>query len=162
MKQIPLTQGKVALVDDADYDRLMAMGKWHYTAQGYAARSYGYKRESDGRRSNKTILMHRMVSNASEGMDTDHIDNDKLNNQRNNLRVCTRSENKQNCGKRCNNTSGYKGVSWSKSKKRWQVFIWIKYKQINLGIFTDKIEAAKVYNEAALKYHGEFARLNEI
>ena len=162
MKQIPLTQGKVALVDDADYDRLMAMGKWHYTAQGYAARSYGYKRESDGRRSNKTILMHRMVFNTSEGMDTDHIDNDKLNNQRNNLRVCTRSENKQNCGKRCNNTSGYKGVSWSKSKKRWQVFIWIKYKQINLGIFTDKIEAAKVYNEAALKYHGEFARLNEI
>ncbi len=161
MKQIPLTQGKFALVDDEDYDRIFAIGRWHYN-NGYAARNYRYNRVSDGKLVNKGIWMHRVIMDTPDGMDTDHIDNDKLNNQRSNLRICSRSENKQNCGKRSNNTSGYKGVSWNKRSKKWQVFVWVNYKQISIGRFEDKLEAAKAYNEAALKYHGEFAKLNEI
>ncbi len=161
MKQIPLTKGKFALVDDEDYDRLVAIGRWHYS-NGYAARNFRRKRLSDGKMVNKGIWMHRVIMDTPDGMDTDHIDNDKLNNQRINLRICSRSENQQNTCKRSHNTSGYKGVSWSKRDKKWEAKIKFDGKSRALGNFTCKHEAARAYNAAATKYFGEFACLNEI
>ena len=90
----------------------------------------------------------------------DHKDRNPLNNCKSNLRYCTYSENNSNSAKQKNNTSGFKGV-W-KSGKGWAAKIMINYKAIYLGSFKDRIEAAKAYNEAAIKYHGEFAHINEI
>ncbi len=151
-KEIPLSQGKVALVDDADYEWLMGY-KWHYLTLGYAA-------VSNGR--GKSILMHRLILDAPPEFKVDHINQDKLDNQRHNLRFCTMSQNLSNRGKVRNNTSGYKGVFQLKGRKDWFSQIKVKGKIIYLGYFKTREEAALAYNNAAVLHHGEFARLNEI
>jgi hypothetical protein len=89
-----------------------------------------------------------------------HKDGNGLNCQDGNLRVCTSSQNGMNRGKQSDNTSGYKGVTWDKSKGKWQASIKVNQKTIFLGRFNNVIEAAKAYDEGAKKYHGAFARLN--
>lgn len=150
MKEIPLTQGKVALVDDEDYERLVAMGKWQFV-NGYA---------SKGIWPNKSIKMHRLIMDTPIGFETDHINGNKLDNRRKNLRVCTTAENQLNRGVPKNNTSGFKGVH--KFRNKWRSSIKINSRRVHLGLFTCPIEAASAYNEAAIKYHGEFAKLNPI
>nr|WP_269140600.1 HNH endonuclease [Proteus terrae] len=93
-------------------------------------------------------------------MHIDHIDGDKLNNRIENLRICTHNQNQHNQGIRASNKSGYKGVSWMKSVKKWQAQICCNSKVTHLGLYTNKIEAAKAYDEAAKKLHGDFAWLN--
>ncbi len=92
----------------------------------------------------------------------DHKDTDKCNNKIDNLRASTHASNSGNTAKRKNNRSGYKGVCWSQQNKKWQATISQNYATVHVGFFDDKIEAAQAYNQAALKYFGEFARLNEI
>lgn len=104
--------------------------------------------------------MHRLIMDPPKGMEVDHKDGNTTNCQRSNLRVCTRQENVKNTSKRSHNTSGYKGVSWFKPNKKWGVHIGFDKNKLFLGLFKDKIEAAKAYDEAARKYHGEFAKLN--
>ena len=149
MKQIPLTKGQFALVDDEDFDRLTAMGSWCINSHGYAVRSKGYKKP-DGRRGCITIFMHRVIMNTPAGMDTDHGDTDRLNNQKYNLRVCTRSQNKMNTKKRAGNKSGFKGVSWNKQRSKWESYISVNSKKKNLGLFNHKADAAIAYNKAAI------------
>ncbi|MFA5990454.1 MAG: AP2 domain-containing protein [Sphingomonas sp.] len=149
MKEIPLTKGKVALVDDDDFDELSKF-KWFF--------SKGYALKSEDRYSTE-IIMHRRIMNAPDGMDTDHINHNGLDNRRENLRVCTRSENLMNRGKLKNNTSGYKGVSWNKNSKKWQTHIRVNGKKIYLGNFKDKEEAYKAYCDASIKYHGDFSKV---
>lgn len=150
MKEIILTQGKVALVDDEDYEKV-SQYKWH-AQKGhntfYAVRSVW--------KSNK-IQMHKFIMNANF---IDHKDGSGLNNQKENLRVCNNTENSRNCKLTYNSTTGYKGVHWDKNNKKYQVEIMVNRKHIFLGRFVDIIEAAKAYDKAALKYFGEFARLN--
>ncbi|MBE3141457.1 MAG: HNH endonuclease [Thermoplasmata archaeon] len=105
------------------------------------------------------IYIHRLIMNAPHGIDVDHIDMDKLNNQRGNLRLCTRSQNMMNSGKRANNVSGYKGVSLVGGKYI-RAQIRVNGEKIHLGNFPDSISAAKAHDEVARKYHGEFARTN--
>nr|WP_268987487.1 HNH endonuclease [Providencia alcalifaciens] len=93
-------------------------------------------------------------------MHIDHIDGDKLNNRIENLRICTHNQNQHNQGIRASNKSGYKGVSWMKSVKKWHAQICCNSKVTHLGLYTCKIEAAKAYDEAAKQLHGEFAWLN--
>lgn len=157
MKEIPLTRGKVALVDDDDHDLLMAMGKWCYAPCGYAARNILL---ANGKRT--IIYMHRVIMGTPKGAMTDHRDEDKLNNQKYNLRLCTKSQNQMNIRITLANSSGYKGVCWFKRGQKWKAQIMVNCKNIHLGYFTCPIEAAKAYNEAAIKYHGEFARLNDV
>lgn len=108
-------------------------------------------------------LFHRMIAERM-GLDLsneiDHIDGDILNNKRNNLRSATHSQNMFNRKKQKNNTSGYRGVSWHKRAKRWSAYIRYQKKLIHLGYFDGLIQAAKTRDRAALKYHGEFVRLN--
>lgn len=156
-RRIPLTQGKVALVDAADYDSVSRF-KWHAHKDNstfYASRA-GKRKEG---KCGKTISMHRFLTNWAM---TDHIDGNGLNNQRRNLRPCTSRQNSANYRKPAGGTSKYKGVSWSKIGKRWQVFVRKNGKPTYLGLFESEIEAAKVYNGAAIREFGEFARLNEI
>jgi len=151
-KHIPLTQGKFALVDDRDYEEL-SKHKWYYE-HGYARRDY----QIAGKR--HRVYMHKLIAGTPDGMHTDHINGDKLDNRAENLRVCSASENQMNSEKNKNSSSKYKGVSFYKRDEKWQAGIMLNRKDIYLGRFTSEIEAAKAYNEAAINYFGEFAKLN--
>lgn len=153
MKEIPLTKGKVALVDDADYPALAAF-KWHCTSNGYAAR-----RVFD-RPYGRIVLMHRVIMDAGALVVVDHRDLDHLNNQRHNLRLATPSENQFNRQRQVNNQSGYKGVSFCRPNRKWRARIKAGDKQLLIGYFDNPLEAAHAYDNSARELHGEFARLN--
>lgn len=162
MREIPLTQGKVALVDDEDYDYLMQW-KWKINNDGYAV---AYTRDhlfpGHSRPIKIASLMHREIFKHPLNLIVDHIDGDRLNNTRVNLRICTQSENSKN---RCvpkNNKSGFKGVCWSKRSGKWVAQLTANGRVMHLGLFTCPTAAALVYNAAAIKHHGEFAKLNQI
>lgn len=152
--KIPLTQGKFAIVDAEDYDWLIQM-KWYYK-ESRKGRGYAVKATADKTR------MHRLVNNTPEGMFTDHINGDKLDNRKANLRSCTVRQNSYNSTKRSDNRSGYRGVCWRANRQRWlaQIIADGKYKYI--GTFKTLQEAAQAYNNAAVLLHGEFAKLNII
>lgn len=155
MKSISLSRGKVALVDDADYEWLNQW-KWYCSSEGYAERD-------EGRRGNrKRILMHRLILGVSKEFQADHINNNRLDNRRANLRTCTYSENNQHRGVSSSNTSGYKGVTFVKVTKKWRATIRVNRVKVELGSYKNIIDAARAYNQAAKKYHGEFAVLNDV
>ena len=151
-KTIPLSKGKCTIVDDGDYEWL-SQWKWCYlsSATGYAIRQERVQGKIKG------VLMHRAILDVPQGMYTDHINHDGLDNQRANLRICTPSENKAHSRKYKNNKSGYMGVHRDKDRGKWTA-------QINsnhyLGRFDDPMKAARAYDKAALELHGEFATLN--
>ncbi len=109
----------------------------------------------------RSYLIHRLIWKLIKGEEPgeliDHIDNNKLNNKIENLRVCTHLENHHNTKKRVTNTSGYKGVCWVKDKQKFKARIRVDGKVIHLGYFDDPEEAHEVYCEASLKYHKEFS-----
>ena len=148
-KIIPLTQGKIALVDDEDYEYINQW-KWCYHSEGYA------KNNS----LEKMRFMHREILHIQDKVDIDHINGNKLDNRKENLRVCSRSQNMANSKKHKNSTSKYKGVSWSRSKKRWRVTIMKNRKAYFLGLFDNPVDAATAYDKKALELSGEFAKLN--
>lgn len=162
MKKISLThtQGKFATVDDIDYEFLM---EWNWYFDGdYAVR---HSHKSEGSIKRRTILMHRVVLSQKLGHsdfeETDHKNQNKIDNQRSNLRPASSMQNKRNTKVR-QGSSKFKGVNWHKSHKKWQVQIRFEGKLKHLGHFTDEIKAAKAYNKAASEYFGEFARLNPV
>jgi hypothetical protein len=160
---IPLTQGMYATVDDEDFEWLSAMGKW----TAYACNSdttikyYAYKRapKKDG---GKNIGMHRLIANAPYDMEVDHIDGNSLNNFRSNLRLASHTQNQRNIGITRSNKSGYKGVSFDGWSGKFVARIKTGNGYKNLGRFTFAIDAAGEYNRAAIKFHGEFARINNL
>lgn len=160
VKEIELTQGRVTLVDDADYEWLMQW-KWTLMDKGQNA-LYAYRSGPRNGGRGKTIMMHRQVMHAPIGIDIDHRDGNGLHNCRSNLRFCNDRQNQANQRPRLGYSSKYKGVSWIKREHRWRVGIKNSGKSIHLGYFDDEIEAALAYNAAALELSGEFARLNVI
>jgi len=155
--KIPLTQGKFAIVGPKDYAFLMQW-KWCYD-NGYAART---DRTGSKQRS---IYMHRVILGRMGFEDfvrSDHIDRNPLDNRRCNLRPATSSQNGYNRDRHKNNTSGYTGVCWARRKGKWRAQIRVNKKLKHLGYYDDLKEAARVYDKAALKYHGDFATLNEV
>lgn len=158
MKYIKLTQNKRAVVDDKDYEILNKV-KWHYSDYGKT----GYAKRYNPNKKPYLLRMHRVILSAPKGMEVDHINGDGLDNRRENLRLATRAQNTLNRHlPPINNTSGYKGVAWHKQNKRWRAYITVKYKQISLGLYDTKKEAAIAWNIAAIKYYGDFAHLNKI
>jgi len=157
-KEIELTQGKIALVDDDDFERLN-QHKWHYFGLGYAAR-HGSKQK--GSKEINYILMHREIMNFPEKTGVDHKNHNGIDNRKENLRICGQDKNLMNTRIRSDNKSGFKGVSWNKEKNKWVVHIRINCKTIHVGYYSDKRKAAMAYNEAAKRYFGEFACINNI
>src|SRR5450631_1957406 len=112
MKEIPLTQGKFALVDDEDYENLISM-KWHALYNKNGDSFYAHHSVYNKGKSPSVIRMHRYLMGANDpNLDVDHIDGNTLNNQKYNLRICESHKNTSNLhGLKSNNTSGYRGVS---------------------------------------------------
>lgn len=158
MKEIPLTRGRVALVDDLDFGELNEH-KWyamrHLSGTFYAKRSVP---QVDGKRG--SVLMHRQILGAQPGEDVDHRNSDGLDNQRANIRRCTRTQNNANARKRPGTSSRFKGVC--KRGCKWEARINIAGKRWGLGRFDDEFDAALAYNVAALDEWHEFALLNVI
>ena len=149
-KQIELSQGKVALVDDSDYQEINAH-KWH-------AHFTGWSWYAGTRIDKKTIGMHSLITGFTK---TDHIDGDGLNNKRNNLRYATTAQNAWNRKKqKTKSTSQFKGVWWNKEKENWQSAIRFFGKRIFIGGFDSEIEAAEHYDAMAKKLFGAFAKTN--
>lgn len=146
-----------AIVDPDNYDWINQY-TWHYTNMGYACRQ---SLISEGL-PKRPIMMHRQIMETPKGMFTDHINHNKLDNRRENLRICDTGQNRRNAIKHCKSISKYKGVTYKKRMKRWLAAIAIDKKDIHLGVFDNEIDAARAYNEAAIKYHGEFAYINVI
>jgi hypothetical protein len=158
VKRIPLTQDKVAIVDDADYGWL-SQWKWRAHKMGkfcYAVRST-YIEQKRG-----SVSMHRQVLGLlpGDGFEADHINHDTLDNQRSNLRRATKSQNHQNQYGQITARSQFKGLYWHPGIKKWRARIKHNYKYIQIGYFKEEIEAAKAYDNAAKELHGEFACLN--
>lgn len=141
---------KWALVDDSDFDKLNKY-VWTLTFQGYA-----HRRELIGGRY-KHIYMHRQILDTKDGLLTDHINRKRLDNRRNNLRICKSSENGFNKGLRSDNSSGTTGVYWQSKRNNWLVQITTFGKTINLGRFKSKRKAIMIRKEAEKKYFGNYA-----
>lgn len=152
MKEIKLTQNKIALVDDKDFE-LLSKYKW-CSSNGYAI-----TRVIGG--NGKQLRMHQLIMGVSGKQIVDHKDENPLNNLRENLRIATKAQNMRNRGKQKNNTSGYKGVGWDSERGRWKVQLRANRKNI-MKRFLELKEAVEFYNQVALKYHSKFARLNTI
>lgn len=155
-KQIRISDGSFVTVDDDDYEILMER-KWQQNGNGYAVRGVHI-----GGRKYKKIIMHRFIMKAEKGEFVDHINGDKSDNRKENLRIATSQQNSMNIGLRTNNKSGYKGVRYEARRGKWKAEIKKDYRNIFLGYFDNKHDAARAYNEGAKKYHGEFASLNII
>jgi hypothetical protein len=152
MKEIQLSQGKIALVDDEDYDTLSEY-KWYanrVAGKHWYATRRGKKGEGD------RVRMHNQILDT---LGVDHIDGDGLNNQRSNLRPATQQQNSRN-RRPIGGKSQYKGVTWNRHIEKWTAKIWIDYKCIYLGSYKTEREAAVAYDNAAIKHFGEFAKLN--
>lgn len=151
---IPLTQGQNAIVDVADYESL-SQWNWFAHREGRNKQSFYARRTVD---SDTTIAMHRLIAGVKSGEETDHINGNTLDNRRRNLRRCTPVGNARNCRRNCRSTTGYKGVRILKGK--WAATIRTGGQRVHLGTFSNKEDAAWAYDQAALRYHGEFAHLN--
>jgi len=151
------------MVDDEDFEKLN-QHKWHYGSRHYALRTVHEGYSKDGKRITGSVWMHREVLNTPEGLFTDHINGDTLDNRKENLRVVTSKQNNHNSKLPSHNTSGYKGVSEDKRnlKNKWQAYITIDNKKKHLGYFSSKEDAARKYNEVAKEIFGEYARLNNL
>lgn len=161
MKEISLTKGQYALVDDEDYDFLMQW-KWNYNKCGYAVRSENYYKPC-GTRTARTVLMHRSIVNIEKTLFIDHVNGIRFDNQKSNLRSCTHSQNLMNAKKHKGNKSSiYKGVSRTGRQKHWRAYIDINKKRFQLGWFNTEEEAAHAYNIKALEIFGDFSKLNEV
>lgn len=148
MREIQLTQGKVALVDDVNFDRL-ASRSWCYD-NGYAWAKIDKKKQS----------MHRFLMDVPKGMDVDHINDNGCDNRRCNLRIVTRSQNMANMHNNRGGTSNFKGVTWHKRDQKWCVGITVNKRKIHIGYFALEKEAALAYDISAIKYFGQYAKVN--
>lgn len=159
-KEIPLSSNGVTLVSDEDYEYLKGWN-WFPSTNGYAQRN-----QRTGGRRRLNIFLHRVVVERMlggpipEGCQVDHIDRDKRNNQRENLRIATISQNAHNRNSKRDSLSQHKGVSWHKHKKRWIASIKLQGKSYHLGYFDTEREAAEAYDHKARELFGEHASTN--
>ena len=150
---IRLNQDTVTLVDSEDL-RDINLHRWFLSRTKYG-NQYA-KRNEKGR----SIYMHREIMNPPPHMEIDHINGDGLDNRKQNLRICTRSQNQRNSKKRIVKSSNFKGVCFDKTGNKWRARIYYEKKNNQIGQFDTDFEAAEAYDKKAIELFGEFARLN--
>lgn len=162
MKEINLNDGMVALVDDEDF---ILANSYKWTARRHG-RTFRVCRDNritiNGEWISKNAKLHRFILKCKKGQLVDHIDGNPLNNQRSNLRICNHSQNVMNRNRQHNAASKFKGLTFRGNKNLWRARITLNGKRFHLGDFINQEEAALAYNEAAIRLHGEFARLNAL
>lgn len=159
MKHLPIKNGVHTVVDDDVYEWAQHH-TWYVNKLGYVF-YYFYQTVGTTRRRRRETL-HRMILKAQPNTIGDHIDGNKLDNRRANLRLVGKLENAWNRSRRSDSTSIYRGVCWDKVAQKWVARITCRGRRMLVGRYHDIDEAARAWNEAAKKYHGEFARLNII
>ncbi len=159
MKEIKLTQGYKAIVDDKDFVEL-SKHKWHVQKGRKKRTLYAFRTiNKDGR--TWAVGMHRQILGiTARNILVDHIDRNGLNNRRSNLRLANTYQSVANRDSHTDSTSKFFGVSWHKASNKWMAQINKNYKKIYLGVFENDRDAARAYNKAAKKLHGVFANLN--
>lgn len=146
--------GVFTLIDQQDL-HLVEGHKWFFESKRVYRREY-----KDGK--SKSFSLHRVIMNPPPDMVVDHIDGNPLNNTRENLRICTMTENNYNRFPNKNSTSQFKGVHWEPIRGKWIASIRLNKKQKAIGTYADEHEAAHAYNKQAIIHHGEFAKLNPV
>lgn len=141
MTSIKLTSGNYALVDDDDVKKLSKYN-WYENDQGYCYTKY----YSNGKQLH--LRMHRFIMDTPNGMDTDHINRNRLDNRKENLRIVDRTQNNFNTGVHSHNTSGHKGVAFHKAARKWVARIQYKNKSVHLGLFDDISQAIEARKKA--------------
>ena len=159
MKEIQLSQGKTALVDDADFEYL---NQWRWSAYKSGKTFYAHRKvRINGK--NRMISMHRLILGlTNRKLFCDHQNGNGLDNRRENIRIATPSQNQSNKDAMPKSTSKFMGVSFRKDTQKWQAAISYYGNNIHLGTFVNEVDAARRYNQAAIKVHREFARLNQV
>lgn len=154
---ITLTKGYEAVIDAADVP-LVEGYVWHAIPRKHTV----YAQHTTPLPNRKAVLLHRLIMGEPAGMNVDHRDGDGLNNRRRgeagNLRIATVSQNRHNTRLLDRNTSGFKGVTWDKSRGKWKAMICLNDKRVNLGRFDDLEAAHAAYVAASQSLHGEFGR----
>lgn len=143
---VPLFGGRFTIIDLCDYS-VVANDLWSVNVHGYAQRSRGE-------------LLHLCIFGRRDRMVVDHVNRNRLDNRRSNLRFCTRAQNVVNAKKPVTNTSGFKGVTWDKAKRRWKAQVYHCGKNVFIGNFGSKHEAAAAYDRTVTMLHGEYATTN--
>ena len=155
MKKIGLPSGDVTLISDEDLERV---AEWAWRKK--TVRPGVNYVEMANKKSKPGIPLHRFIMNPPDGLLVDHKDGDGMNNQRENLRICTNADNVRNRKLHSNSTTGYKGVWFYNSHKKYSASIMSHGNKYFLGLYDDPIEAARAYDKKARELHGEFARPN--
>lgn len=157
---IPLTQGQNAIVDAEDFEWLSQwnwFANWSIHRRCFCARRQSSRNEQGKQRG---IYMHRAILGCKPDEQCDHKNRNTLDNRKENLRKCTGTQNMCNTNKYKSNTSGFRGVSFFKKTSNWYAHIRVNTRLIHLGCFATPEEAARVYDDAARLYFGEFAHVN--
>jgi len=162
MKEVELTKGYKALVDDEDFDRVNQF-KWSACVQNRKGGTIVVYALRHSRTEPKTTKLHRFILGVTDiNVDVDHCNHNTLDCQKKNLRLCTHGQNVANRMKYKIRSSKFKGVHWDKDSSKWRAQIQVRGVGKSLGRYVEEIEAAKAYNIAALEVFKEFAYLNEV
>lgn len=140
-------------MDDEDYEALVSRGSWHFDR-------YAKRVEETAETGKRVVYMHRLLIKVPDDKQVDHINGDRLDNRKSNLRLMTIAENTARQHKFRGGSSRFKGVAWDKSRNRWKAYIGKDYRKIQLGRFDNEVEAAKAYDAAALGLFGLDAIVN--
>lgn len=152
-REIVLTRGAVAIIDEKDYEEVSKF-KWCYDGR-YASRGL-YDRSTKKRSMQR---LHTFLMNTPKGMNVDHINGNKLDNRRSNLRICSHNQNLWNYGKHRDNGTGYKGVILDKRYSRYQARIQVNKITYSSPWFDTPEEAHKAYKQLSKTHHGEYSNV---
>lgn len=166
MKNIALSRGYVAIIDDEDFEKV-SQYKWHasqHEKKIYAKRKRWIPDESITTKQGKyvkkgyykTIALHRVILDAPDDMEVDHINGNPLDCRKINLRVCSHEQNMWNLKGRSDSKSGYRGITWDKQTQKWRATLTYKKQFINIGRFDNLDDAIKAHQEKAKELFGEF------
>ena|SRR5258708_2925659 len=160
MREIELSQGQTTTVDDEDFEKVNRF-KWSLLCQSPRTR-YAFRNVRVSGRRITTLRLHRFILNLEPGdPDVDHVDGNGLNNVKANLQLATHQQNQCNQRKQLRKTSSrFKGVTWDRHAGEWKAQIKVKGKNHYLGCFAIEQEAAEAYDQAAVQFHNNFAKLN--
>lgn len=157
MKEIKLTRGLIAIIDEEDYAAISNL-KW-FACPSQTGAFYAVRSSHIGRK-NFRVSMHSVINGTPFGMCTDHINGNTLDNRRANLRTCTKAENNRNRGACKGKHLGLKGTYFHKKRRKWHASIQVNGVSRHIGVFVNPYDAARAYDKAASELHGHFAKLN--